>query len=428
MQRHLDSAIERIRTTARRLNITRGRLSLTGFVIVSLLSTTATLAFASSLPVQQQTQTRPRQTTQTPPAQPTKPASPPMLLPPPPPPPPPPTPAVKQNPTPTPTPESAAPSDGDDEIINVDTSLINLQVRVVDRQGRTVNNVSKEDFRVFEDNEPQQVAFFSTEEVPVAYGLAIDTSFSLRQQIDKVIEASKTIVESNKPGDETFVITFVDSKKIELRRDFTANKEDLSETLDELFVLPGQTAVLDAVKLSAEHAASYRSKGESDVRRRALIIVTDGEEKESATKPEELFAFLREQGVQIYIIGFVNDLEKTDGGIIRKNSHDKAVNLINRLVKETGGRAFFPTSVTELPEIANQITRDLRTQYVIGYQPTNKARDGKFRSVRVAVADAPDKNKRIALTRGGYIPGGSGTAKPQPASTTPPATNNRRTN
>jgi Ca-activated chloride channel family protein len=423
-QHHLDSAIERRRTMARRFTFTRNGLLIIAFTIASLLSTTATPAFARPRTPQQQNQTRPRQTTQTAPARPTQPASTPVLMPPPPQ-----TPAAKQNPTPTPTPESIPQTDDDEEVINVDTSLINLQVRVVDRQGRPVNDVRKEDFRVFEDNEAQQVAFFSTEEVPVAYGLAIDTSFSLRQQIDKVIEASKTIVESNKPGDETFVITFADNKKIDLLRDFTANKEDLTETLDELFVRPGQTAVLDAVYLAAEHAAAYRSKGESDVRRRALIIVTDGEEKESNYKAEQLFGFLREQGVQIYVIGFVNELEKENGGLIRKSSHDKAVNLINRLAKETGGRAFFPTSVTELPEIANQITRDLRTQYVIGYQPTNKARDGRFRSVRVAVADAPDKNKRIALTRSGYIPGGSGEAKPSPANTTaPPAINIRRKN
>jgi Ca-activated chloride channel family protein len=77
------------------------------------------------------------------------------------------------------------------------------------------------------------------------------------------------------------------------------------------------------------------------------------------------------------------------------------VNLINKLATETGGRAFFPQSLSELPQIANEIVRDLRTQYVIAYNPTNKARDGSYRAIRVAVADAPGKDKRIALTRSG---------------------------
>ncbi len=106
--------------------------------------------------------------------------------------------------------------------------------------------------------------------------------------------------------------------------------------------------------------------------------------------------------MQIYVIGFIRELDK-EGGLIRKSPRDKAVDLINRLATETGGRAFFPESLSELPQIANEIVRDLRTQYVLAYNPTNKARDGSFRSIRVAVDEAGSRDKRIALTRNGRI-------------------------
>ena len=296
---------------------------------------------------------------------------------------------------------------GDDETVTVDVSEIKLQVRVIDRNNRTISNVRPEEFRVFEDGVPQTVTYFSKEEVPIQYGLLIDNSGSLRAQLPKVIEASKTIVNSNKPEDETLLVRFTGSEQIEIVQDFTANKDEMLEAIETLYTEGGQTAIIDAVYVTAEHVARYR-KGPSlnDRRRRALILVTDGEERGSSYRQERLFEMLRENDVQIYVIGFVNELDR-EGGFIKKSPRTKAVNLINRLAEETGGRAFFPNSLSELPQIADEITRDLRTQYVLGYNPTNKARDGRFRAVRVAVADAPGKEKRIALTRAGYTQGGA---------------------
>lgn len=294
--------------------------------------------------------------------------------------------------------------DDDDEPIRIETELVNLQVRVIDQYGRPLNDVRQEDFRIYENGAPQTIQFFSRENVPVSYGLLIDNSGSLRSQLESVREASKTIVNSNKPGDETFLIRFIDSDKIDLVQDFTSNSTELLEALDEkLYIDGGQTAVIDAVYLGAEYAAKRRSGNRDDVRRRAIILVTDGEERGSSYSQEQLFARLREEGVQIFVIGFVGELDKEKAGIFRRNSEQsKATDLINRLARETGGRAFFPKSLTEMPQIAEDITRDLRTQYVIGYQPTNTARDGSYRAIRVAVNDDSKRNKRIALTRAGY--------------------------
>lgn len=310
---------------------------------------------------------------------------------------PPPPPKLKPTPTPTP-PEVLDP----DSVITINSELVQLHVRVIDRNNRPINNVTKGEFHVYEDGVQQTIESFTREEVPISYGLAVDTSASLRSQIQSVIDAGKTIVNSNKPGDETFLVRFISSDKIQTEQDFTSNKELLTDALDNLYVEGGQTAVIDAVYLSAEHVSEYKKGDEGDRRRRALIVITDGEDRSSFYKQEQLFARLREEDVQIFVIGFVNELDK-EAGFIRKSPREKAVSLINKLASETGGRAFFPESISELPGIANEIVRDMRTQYVIAYNPTNKTQDGSYRAIKVAVDQPSDSDKRIALTRTGRL-------------------------
>jgi Ca-activated chloride channel family protein len=310
---------------------------------------------------------------------------------------PPPPPKLKPTPTPTPPPTI---EEGD--ILRINAELVQLHVRVIDRNNKPINNVPESDFHVFEDGVPQTIETFTREEVPISYGLAVDTSGSLRTQLQSVIDAGKTIINSNKGGDETFLVRFISSDKIETVQDFTDNKELLMDGLDSFFVEGGQTAIIDAVYLSAEHVSEYRKGDEGDRRRRALIVITDGEDRNSFYKQEQLFAKLREEDVQIFVIGFVNELDK-DAGLIRKSPREKAVGLINKLASETGGRAFFPDSVAELPQIANEIIRDLRTQYVISYNPTNKAQDGTYRAIKVTVNQPSNSEKRIALTRTGRL-------------------------
>jgi Ca-activated chloride channel family protein len=315
--------------------------------------------------------------------------------------------AASPTPTPSPTPKASPTPEDDiidpDEIITVETDLVNLNVRVVDRNNRPVNDVKKEEFKVYEDGVEQEIFNVTTEEVPISYGIAIDHSGSLRSQLQTVIEAGKKIVSSNKEGDATFIVGFVSSDKIELLSDFATDKSLLNETLDQLVTEGGQTAIIDAVYLAAEKAANYK-KGDplSDKRRRALIVVTDGEDKSNSYSEKELFEYLREEDVQIYVIGFVNELD-TEKSLIRGSKRDKAIKLINRLASETGGKAYLPNSLDELPRIAEEITKDLRTQYVVSYYPSNKTKDGKFRAIRVTVADVKGRDKRIAITKQGRV-------------------------
>lgn len=319
----------------------------------------------------------------------------------------PPPPVLKPKPTPTPSDEVDPES-----VIKVNTELVTLNVRVIDRNNRPIDNVRQNDLRVFEDGEPQPIEFFTKEEVPINYGLAIDTSGSLRSQIQSVIDAAKAIVGSNKRGDETFVERFISSDKIETVQDFTASKDLLLDGLDSLYVEGGQTAVIDGVYLAAEHIAQYKKGDDNDRRRRALIVITDGEDRNSFYKEAQLFGRLREEDVQIYVIGFVSKLN-SDAGFVRNSPRDKAINLLNKLATETGGRVFFPESISELPQIANEIVRDLRTQYVVAYNPTNKARDGSYRSIKVTVAEGSGMDKRIALTRSGRTAPREGTTTPK---------------
>jgi Ca-activated chloride channel family protein len=329
-----------------------------------------------------------------------------------------PPPPPKLKPTPTPTPP---PTIDEGDILRINAELVQLHVRVIDRNNKPINNMGQGEFHIFEDGVPQTIESFTREEVPISYGLAVDTSGSLRSQLQSVVDAGKTIINSNKTGDETFLVRFISSDKIETVQDFTANKDLLMDGLDSFYVEGGQTAIIDAVYLSAEHVSEYRKGDEGDRRRRALIVITDGEDRNSFYKQEQLFARLREEDVQIFVIGFVNELDK-DQGLIRKSPREKAVNLINKLASETGGRAFFPDSVADLPQIANEIIRDLRTQYILSYNPTNKTQDGSYRAIRVTVDQPANSDKRIALTRTGRLARKENQSNVRPPAVRMPAT------
>jgi Ca-activated chloride channel family protein len=315
------------------------------------------------------------------------------------------------SPTPSPTPKPPSLQE-ETEVVRIDTELVNLNVRVVDRNGRPVNNLQKGEFKVFEEGQPQQIEYFSKSEIPTNYTLVVDNSGSLRQQLDKVIEAGKILINSNKPDDETSIIRFVGNDKITIEEDFTSKKQDLNEALDNMFIEGGQTAVRDAVYLAAQRVSDYEKSNKSDDRlRRALVLVTDGEDRNSFYTEAQLFELLRESDVQIYVIGFVDDLDN-DGGFIRKSPKSKAKAFLEKLAEDTGGKAYFPTGVGELSGIAQSIASELRTQYSIGYLPPNDVPPGSFRNIKVMINDGPGGSKRVAITKAGRVVDG-----PNPSST-----------
>lgn len=322
-----------------------------------------------------------------------------------------PTPTAIPTPTLKPTPNVL----NDDTIEKVDTELVNLNIRVIDRNSRPVNDVKQSEFKIYEDGVLQQIDYFSRSEVPTNYALVIDNSGSLRPQLEKVIEAGKILVNTNGPQDETAIIRFVGREKISIEQPFTTNKSDLIESLDNLYIEGGQTAIIDAVYLAVENVEEYeRSQSAADRKRRAIILVTDGEDRDSYYNEKQLFDLLRESEAQIYVVGFVGDLSK-EGGFIGKSPQGKAKAFLERMATETGGKAYFPNGPSELPAVAKDIASELRTQFSIGYIPTNDKKDGTYRNIKVVIDDGPKQQKRIPITRTGRTADSDGTSTTKPA-------------
>ncbi len=306
-----------------------------------------------------------------------------------------------ENPAPTPIPTSDK-VESDNEVLKIDTEEVSLNVRVINGNNRPVSNLNSSVFRVYEDGVLQPITAVTTAEVPLFNALVIDNSRSLRTQLPKVIEAGKIIIGTNHPQDESTVVRFVSADKIEVVQNFTSNKNLLNNALDNLFVEGGQTAIIDAVYRTAEMIEKYQnSQKKEDVKLRTLIVVSDGDDRSSSYNEKELFELLRNSYVQIYAIGFTNDLNDvsdTETGISRR---EKARAFLTRLAEETGGKVYFPDSIDLLPKIAAEITKELRTQYLISYTPTNDVRDGGFRKIRVEIVNTSDAEKRTAITRTG---------------------------
>ncbi len=311
---------------------------------------------------------------------------------------------TKSTPTPlaSPSPTPAAETVEDTEVVKIDTEEVSLSVRVVDRNNRPVNKLSQSDFKVYEDGVLQPITSLTTAEVPIINALLIDNSRSLRTQLKKVIEASKIIVGTNRPNDETSVVRFISSNKIEVVQDFTPDKTLLNNALDNLFVDGGQTAIIDAVYRAAKMVGEYQNSGKKeDVKLRTLILVSDGDDRVSIFQENQLFELLRNSYVQIYAIGFINNLSRQPEAETNISRQEKAKSFLTRLAQETGGKVYFPDSIDELPKIAAEISGELRTQYFISYAPTNDRHDGGFRKIKVVVSDGTNREERIAITRTG---------------------------
>jgi Ca-activated chloride channel family protein len=324
---------------------------------------------------------------------------------------------------------NARPDEADDALA-VETDLVNLHVRVTDSRSRPVADARREEFRVFEDNVEQEIKFFSREEVPINYGLVVGNTSRLRAHVGELIGAAKMIVESSRAGDEFFLARFERrAGGVQLKWDYTSDRAALFTLLDAMRDGGGRAALRDALYFSASYVAreddgqparkddeqvarkddeqSARTVARARVvapsrnlRRRALIVLTDGDDRASRHTEDELFARLAAEGVQVYPVGFL-DAPDESARVGDPQRRERARALLTRLAAETGGRAFFPASFAELPSVAQEIAVDLRTQYVVGYTPKNRARDGRFRTLRVTVSGGD--GSRTALTRAGYF-------------------------
>lgn len=193
-------------------------------------------------------------------------------------------------------------------------------------------------------------------QIPLVYGLVIDNSGSIRSNLTEVIDAAKLIVNSHKTGDEAFIVRFVHSEDIKTVQDFTSNKAALINSLEGMYVAGGSSAIIDAVYFSLQHISQQKSVNASATRR-VLILLTDGDERDSFHKLEQLLKLVREKSVRVYAIGFIQAL-KQHGVTTRK----RAASLLKKIADDSGGRVFFPETMTEVGNIASGILDNIRKQ------------------------------------------------------------------
>ncbi len=192
----------------------------------------------------------------------------------------------------------------------------------------------------------QQLPEQNSAPTPVSYGLVVDNSGSFRMLLDKVIGVATEVIEGNGADDEAFFLTFVDTPKIVLRQEFTSTKAELHDAAQNMFIEGGQTAILDAIKVSAEYLAKNAQAGNG--RSRALVLVTDGEDRESGAKIDDVLRFLKEQNIRVFVIALA------DGKVFTK--------LIDRLTKETGGKKVTPRTTADIAAAAVEISLAIRTK------------------------------------------------------------------
>ncbi|HEX5080627.1 MAG TPA: VWA domain-containing protein [Blastocatellia bacterium] len=275
-------------------------------------------------------------------------------------------------------------------VIEIKTDLVQLDVTVIDQNGLAIMDLQKDDFTVYEDKVKQKIENVSREEVPVSFGMVIDTSGSMKTKLQTVSDAAVSLVKQMRADDEAFLASF--NTESELVQDFTNDRRELEDAIGQLYTLGG-TALLDAIIATSEYA---NDKGKQ--RRKALVVISDGLEKNSSVKEKEVMEAIKEYEVQVYLVGFVDEDEEKS--LFGKSPAKKAKDLLSRLAEDSGGKAYFPKDVSEIPAIAAQIAKDLRTQYVVTYTPSNENRDGTFRTVQVNVNQG--SRKLIARTRRGY--------------------------
>jgi len=270
--------------------------------------------------------------------------------------------------------------------IRVDVDLVLVHATVTDSANKYVTNLGLDDFRVWEDKIEQQVLYFSTENVPLSVGVIFDVSGSMQNKLRAARAAASTFLRMGDRDDEYFLLEFGDSPR--LVQDFTTDIAKLQSRL--LFTqAKGHTSLYDALYMGLEKV----SHG-SNVRR-ALLLITDGEDNHSRYAFSDVEQFAREHDVMVYSIDIVQ------GGELQL-SELNGQRLLESLADLTGGTAFFPDSLSALPDICERIGADLKSQYVLGYRPLNTANDGKWRKVQVKINRPKGMATLHVRARSGY--------------------------
>lgn len=274
-------------------------------------------------------------------------------------------------------------------VLHADVDEVLLNCTVIDGKGQTVSDLHQGDFRVWEDGVEQKVTSLQHQDLPVSMGILVDDSGSMLDKRVSANMAAMHLLRASNSRDAVFIVNF--SEKAYLDQGFTSDLVALNRGLSR--VNPrGTTALYDAVAASAEELSKHAKE-----RKQALLIITDGADNASELTLDQTIRRVQNLGGPVvYTIGLLFDAGKTESDRVRA--------ALERLSEETGGIAYFPSSLSNLDAIAEQVARDIRNQYIVSYHSATPMSLGGYRSVRVE-AQARDHRKLSVRTRQGYYAG-----------------------
>ncbi|MCC7177192.1 MAG: VWA domain-containing protein [Acidobacteria bacterium] len=277
-------------------------------------------------------------------------------------------------------------------VFRAGVDLVSLNVTVSDGQNRYVTDLERADFTVFEDGAKQDLQFFSRSNLPIALSLLIDTSASMEERLVVAQDAAVGFAQRIRPQDLAQVVDF--DSRVEIVQGFTNETAALEQAIRGTSS-GGSTSLYNAVYIALRELAKVKAKSQEDVRRQAIVVLSDGEDTTSLVSFEEVMELARRSETAIYTIG----LQPREQGALK--GFREAEFVLRQLAQETGGRSFFVQRAEELSGVYGQIADELSSQYTMGYASKNPRRDGAWRKVLVQVSRA---NTTVRTRRGYYAP------------------------
>ena len=287
--------------------------------------------------------------------------------------------------------QALVPAPGRLAVFKSGVDVVNLAVTVTDPKGRFVTDLAEHDFRVFEEGIPQPLTIFTREDLPVSLAILLDTSASMEAKLGQAQTAAVRFVRTLKDADEAQVLQF--SQRAEVLQDFTSDKAQL-ETAIHSTRASGDTALYTALYVALKDLDRRHRDGE--IRRRAVVVLTDGEDTASSITDEQVLDLARRTGIGVYGVGLFGDAPPTS----RPLNPEQSTFFFSALGRATGGQAHFLKSVAQLDGVYDRLAQELRSQYGLGYVSTNPARDGRWRRV---VVQTPSRVNLDIRTRLGYF-------------------------
>lgn len=277
-----------------------------------------------------------------------------------------------------------------DSVFRAGVEMVSLNVTVLDQQQHYLTDLESRDFTILEDGARQDITYFNRMSLPIALSLLIDTSASMEQRLTIAQDAAIGFAKKLRPQDLAQVVDF--DTRVEVLQGFTADTTAL-ETAIRNTQAGGSTAMFNALYISLKELAKIRPRTEDDVHRRAVVVLSDGEDTSSLVTYDEVLDLAKRSATTIYAIG----LQSRDNGLSK--GFKEAEYVLRQLATETGGRVFFPQRPEDLAGIYGVIADELASQYVIGYASSNQKRDGSWRRLTVQV----NRTGTTARTKRGYF-------------------------